>query len=100
MDEDGQPLLDPNGQRIEKSTSIVPLGDPADIVLYFLAPTQDQYGRFMKLYNRIKQIEFYDNTVGAILVDSTDAYFQGDKSLEDTVNLIQSRVSLYVNEHR
>lgn len=100
LDEDGQPLLDPNGQRIEKSTSIVPLGDPADIVLYFLAPTQDQYGRFMKLYNRIKQIEFYDNTVGAILVDSTDAYFQGDKSLEDTVNLIQSRVSLYVNEHR
>ena len=39
-----------------------------------------------------------NNTVFHIVKDQCGPYFAGDKTLDETVNLIQRRVSLYVNE--
>ena len=33
-------------------------------------------------------------------MEQADVYFAGDKSLEETVQLIQNRASLYENENR
>ena len=35
-----------------------------------------------------------------IITDQAGAYFSGDKSLDETVKLIQDRVNLYINENR
>lgn len=39
-----------------------------------------------------------DEVLRRIIMDSCVGYFAGDKTLEDTVNLIQSRSSIYINE--
>lgn len=40
----------------------------------------------------------YDNIMRDIIMDSCSAYFAGDKSLEETVNIIQSRTNVYIQE--
>ena len=35
-----------------------------------------------------------------IILEQVQPYFAGDKSLEETVQLMQNRASLYVSEHR
>ena len=41
----------------------------------------------------------YDQEIMALIREDASAYFAGAKSLEETVKVIQSRVSIYVAEH-
>ena len=55
--------------------------------------------QFMELIkNTTKAICYGDRQLQKIIVESGMAYLAGDKGLEETVNLIQSRVSIYVGE--
>lgn len=62
--------------------------------------TEDEVNRFLHFYNRIEKINFWDTHVYEIVENSANPYFAGDRSLDDTVALIQNRVTLYVNENR
>lgn len=63
-------------------------------------PSQDDYDRFMELYNAIDSENYSDENITKIITEETAAYFAGDRSLDDIVRQIQSRVSLYVSENR
>lgn len=55
--------------------------------------------QFIELINNTTKAICYGNQqLQKIIVESGMAYLAGDKSLEETVNLIQSRVSIYVAE--
>ncbi|MBO4679347.1 MAG: hypothetical protein J5626_06725, partial [Lachnospiraceae bacterium] len=41
-----------------------------------------------------------DNQVYAIVYEEIPAYFAGEKSLDETIKIIQKRVDLYVEENR
>ena len=41
----------------------------------------------------------YDQEIMSLIREDASAYFAGAKSLEETVNVIQSRVSIYIAEH-
>ncbi len=62
--------------------------------------TQKEYDQVMELYNAINKFVRGNNDVRDIVVEQAGAYFAGDKSLDETVDLIQGRVELYVNEQR
>ena len=54
----------------------------------------------MKLYHSIDRAETDDTAVIDIIIEQAQPYFAGDKTLEETADLIQRRVTLYVNENR
>ena len=54
----------------------------------------------MALYESIDSLYGYDQSIYAIIEEQIGAYFAGDKSLDETVKLIQNRASLYVNENK
>lgn len=98
-------VLDQDGNRIQNPEEItwVPNGySNVDIsmVLYCLAPNEAQMERFWDLYNAIDSMAGNDREIMDILLEEAGPYFAGDKSLDETADLIQSRVSVYVNENR
>lgn len=62
--------------------------------------TSEDYQRFDDFFNSIDKIDMCDSSIYEIVREQAEAYFTGDKSLDETVDLIQRRVSLYVNETR
>ena len=62
--------------------------------------TDEEWERFEGLINRIDKVDMYDPNIFNIVWEATGAYFAGDKTLDETVQMIQNRVGLYVNEQR
>lgn len=69
-------------------------------VVHKIQATQKEYDQFMELYNAINMMYRVDYTIIDIVQEQAGAYFAGDKFLDETVDLIQGRVELYVNEQR
>ncbi len=54
------------------------------------------------LYNGLCQMKYsgiFDETVWNIVSEEAEAYFEGQRSAEEVMDVIQSRASLYVSEH-
>lgn len=104
--DDGEYLLDRDGNRIEKPRDhMIPVpagyGDGlSTMVIFDMALNETQTDRFMELYNSIGPSQGADSVLISIIDEQAAACFAGDKSLDETADLIQRRVSLYVNENR
>lgn len=89
------------GATTETAASTVVIGgtavnDDGSISIY--AMTQEQTDQILDLINAITAVYGYDESILNIISDEAAAYFAGEKSLDDTANMIQSRVNLYVAE--
>ena len=62
--------------------------------------TEEEINRFLRFYNRIEKINFWDTHVYEIVEDATGPYFSGDRTMDDTIALLQNRVGLYLNEQK
>lgn len=51
-------------------------------------------------YIYVPEFYTYDEAVFNILIQETDPYFAGQKSMDEVISIIQNRVKLYVNESR
>ena len=96
-DEEGNQILDENGNPIETSNSGWSWGT-VDISIY--ATKQEEYDQIMALYNAVDRMSSTDMSVMEIVSDVSGSYFAGDRDLDDTTAQIQNRVSLYINEQR
>ena len=83
-------------------TVISPDGAPYYMgpILRYHKATQEEVDRFEYLMNSIDKINLYDRKIYDIAYETASAYFAGDKTLDETVALLQNRVGLYVNENR
>ena len=83
-------------------TVISPDGAPYYMgpILRYHKATQEEVDRFDYLMNSIDKINLYDRKIYDIAYETASAYFAGDKTLDETVALLQNRVGLYVNEQR
>lgn len=97
----GEVFLDASGDPVEFTPWGIGVGSPGDIVLmaYLFAPSEAQMDRFWKLYESTEQITGRNDALLDIVMEQADVYFAGDKSLEETVQLIQNRAKLFVSEH-
>ncbi len=96
-DEDGNPILDANG-------------DPIPVILYTVgffsetvdvyAVTPEQYQAVCDLINQTKSVFTFDENLINILTEETAAYFAGAKTLDETAAMIQNRASLYIAEQK
>ncbi len=97
-DENGKPILDEDGNKIP-----VYMGDiwvTNDLQVPSRAATQEDVDKVMELYNAVESMYAYDEKIFNAVKEVASQYFAGDKPLDDTAKLIQSKVSLYVNESR
>ena len=97
LDENGEQVLDENGQPIEVPKYTYGFNN---LTVEVYATTQEQYDQFMALYNAIDSVYTYDQNIYNIVNEVAGGYFNGDKTVEDTAKQIQDRVTLYVNEQR
>ena len=96
-DSEGNNVLDPNGNPIQESKGGWGWGS---LNIDIQATSQEEYDQVMELYNAVDSLYTYDTSIYDIVNDAAGGYFSGDRSLDDTVAQIQSRVNLYVNENR
>ena len=97
-DENGNQVLDENGDPIEESHSSWGWGNNLTVDIY--ATKQEEYDQIMDLYNKVDKMYSMDNNVYDIVTEVAGSYFAGDRSLDDAANLIQNKVTTYVNESR
>ena len=62
--------------------------------------TSNDVQRYKEYINSIDKIDLFDSAIYYIVEESCGPYFAGDKSLDETAQLIQNRVTLYVNEQK
>ena len=98
VDENGEVMVDENGDPIPVYSGSVWIDDSTEIETKPL--TQAGLDKFMDLVNSITSVYSSDESVFNIIREETGAYFAGDKTLDNTANLIQSKVTLYVNEQK
>ena len=93
------PELDENGQPSGASSSFLILPDDS-LTIPGRKPTREELEQFTALYDAVDQVYDPDEKLLSIVREGAGAYFAGDKSLEDTVRLIQNRASLYLSENQ
>ncbi len=60
--------------------------------------SQEEYDQIMALYNAVDTFYRQNINLETIIEEAAGAYFAGDKSLDETAELIQNRAKLYVSE--
>ena len=102
--------LDENGEQVDwdgdgepdkmsiGSYEVVENGESAWEEVYAL--TQEDIDQILSVINSATGIVDYDDEILSIVSDEVSAYFAGDKDVQTTANMIQSRVNLYVQEQR
>ena len=64
------------------------------------ALTQEDIDQILGVINSTRSVYDYDQEILDIITDEVAAYFVGDKDVQTTASMIQSRVNLYVQEQR
>ena len=92
-DEDGEP-----DKMCIGTYEVVENGESTWQEVYAL--TQEDIDQILSVINSATGIVDYDDEILSIVSDEVSAYFAGDKDVQTTANMIQSRVNLYVQEQR
>ena len=64
------------------------------------ALTQEELDQILGVISNTHSVYDYDQEILDIITDEVAAYFAGDKDVQTTASMIQSRVNLYVQEQR
>ena len=62
--------------------------------------TKEDGERFQALIDNTTQLYWPDDALSDIVWEALGPYFAGDKPLDDTLRLLDNRVSLYLNEQK
>lgn len=73
---------------------------PDGSVYEYRSATAEESRCYDDFINSIDKIDLSDQAIFEIVQESCGPYFAGDKTLDETVALIQNRVTLYVNEQK
>ena len=91
-------LIDENGNPLPNSTDLVSIGY-ADWEYTYHIPTQEEVALTLDLIAAAKPVSFSEtNEVVTIVNEEAEAYYLGQKTLDQVVEIIQSRIRIYVNE--
>lgn len=97
-DENGNYVLDENVEKIEFPKGSIGLSSGKTFTFYAL--TQQQADELIALIESTDKIAMSNEKISNIVTKHANAYFSGDKSLDDTAKLVQSEANIYINEQR
>ncbi len=95
-DGEGNVLLDENGEPIERSRGGMASSDGLSVEFYALS--QKQVETLRQLISQQAQSVQVNTNLLELIQQEVRAYFEGQKTAEETARLIQSKVSLYISE--
>lgn len=102
LDENGEQVdWDGDGQPDKQSKGSYETTENGETVwkdVYAL--TQEDVDQILGVINNTHSVYDYDQEILDIITQEVAAYFAGDKDVQTTANMIQSRVNLYVQEQR
>lgn len=87
---------DVDGNRRQKAKDQIILEGEEPIDIYCI--TEEQAEKLLTLIEEADAISQVDPKIYQIFLEEADYYFNGAKSLDETVDVIQSKIYLYVNE--
>lgn len=96
LDENGEQVLDENGDPII-SGGMSMSQDGWEYTYH--VPTQEDVQTVRDLIAASQPLADTDNEILDIITEEAEPYFQGQKSIDDVVNVIQSRAQIYVSEN-
>jgi len=97
-DANGNYRLDENGEKIELSRGGWGWGS---MQVEFYALTQAEADQIMALIDGTTRVlDEGDEEIMNIILQDTQPYFAGQKSLDDVVRQLQSKMNIYINEQR
>ena len=97
-DANGNFVLDENGEKIEESRGGWIDDSGAQHNIY--AMTQEQADEVLGIIETCTKVASYDTSIFDIVNEQAQAYFAGQKSVDEVARLIQSKANIYVNEQR
>lgn len=89
---------DENGNKIKVSNGGMSMGDGATVEFY--AITQEEADQITALVNSVDHTASYDESLLNIISEEAAYYFSGEKTVDQAADIIQSRMSIYINEQR
>lgn len=103
LDENGDPILDENGNPIEEGVGSGMTwggGDGEEWSYTYHTTTPEEAAVVEELLQDATFFSYsIDDELMTIISEGADAYFKGDKSVDEAVEVIQNRASLYVKEN-
>ncbi|MCL2255000.1 MAG: hypothetical protein FWC09_11215, partial [Lachnospiraceae bacterium] len=60
--------------------------------------TDEEIKQFLDLLDTANEIRIYDMQIDSIIKEESEYYFNGNKSVDEVVNIIENRVGVYVKE--
>ena len=72
----------------------------SEVIRFGEPVTKEQYEYVEALFDTPRSSILLDKNVRDIVLEVAGAYFAGDRDLDQTVQMLNSRVSLYLNEQR
>ncbi len=97
LDENGEPMLDENGEPIlAGGTSSISYGDWE---YTYHVPTEEEIALLRELVSVAKPSPAGNDEINTIISEEAEAFYQGQKSVDDVAKVIQSRAQIYVSEN-
>ena len=88
---------DENGNQVEQATIMIGTND---FTLDVYSAKEEEIEQIRELIGEIGRMERVDDQVLSIVSEEAGAYFDGQKSVDDVVGVIQSRANIYMNENK
>ena len=85
------------GEKTEVSTFVV---GTMDFTVELYAAKEEEVAAIKELIEKVERMERIDEQVLSIVLEESGAYFDGQKTVDDVVQVIQSRAAIYMNENK
>ena len=97
-DANGNYILDENGEKIPQSRGSWYDDNGEEHSIF--AMTQEQADGVLSVIETCTKVANYDTSIYDIVNEQAQAFFAGQKSVDEVCRLIQSKANIYVNEQR
>ncbi|PKM74070.1 MAG: hypothetical protein CVU91_03230 [Firmicutes bacterium HGW-Firmicutes-16] len=89
---------DENGNKVPVSNGGMSMGD--GLVVDFYAITQAEADQIKALIDSVDHTAVYDESLTSIITEESAFFFSGEKTADQVADIIQSRMTIYINEQR
>ena len=95
-DENGEIMKDENGEPMKESKTGMGWDD---FYVEYYGSTQEEIDELQALIESARPGDTTDEEISNIINEEADAYFKGQKSVDEVADIIQRRVKIYISEN-